>query len=84
MKCNAKVMLTSASLLVALAAVGYWAAPQFRSEILGLIPFASLLICPLSMAVMMWLMNRRDHRHDSPSPSPSDREITRSARHLRH
>ena len=50
---NAKVMVTMATGLVALAALGYWALPQFRGSLLNFIILACVLICPLSMLFMM-------------------------------
>ncbi|MBS2132243.1 DUF2933 domain-containing protein (plasmid) [Burkholderia thailandensis] len=68
MKCNLKTMLKTAALLATALAIGYWAVPGYRATILGLIPVAAVLICPLSMLVMMWLMQRRDDPHNRSDP----------------
>ncbi|MDE2289938.1 MAG: DUF2933 domain-containing protein [Burkholderiales bacterium] len=72
-----KMMLKVAAMLVALAVIGYWALPQYRSLILGAIPIAATLLCPLSMVAAMWLMRRGE---DEPrnSSSPPARPDTRS------
>ena len=79
MKCNMKIMLKAAAVLVALAVIGYWALPQYRSLILGAIPVAATLLCPLSMVAAMWLM-RRSEGEPRNSSSPPARADTRSAK----
>ena len=73
MKCNLKTMLRIAAPLMAVLAIGYWAVPGYRAAILGLIPFATALLCPISMFIMMWFMHRREEPHNrSDAPATSD------------
>jgi multisubunit Na+/H+ antiporter MnhG subunit len=53
MKCNTKTLVTTASALALVLALGYWALPQFRGSLAPLILVACMLVCPLSMLFMM-------------------------------
>ncbi len=68
MKCNTKIMLKAAAGLVMLAVIGYWALPQYRTLILGLVPITGTLLCPLSMVAAMWLMRRQDEPCTASAP----------------
>ena len=60
MKCNVKFLLKIAGGLAALLAVGYWALPEYRTEIVALAPLFVAVLCPLSMLMMVWFMQRPD------------------------
>ncbi len=58
MKCNLKYLFKVACALAAVLAIAYWALPQYRAEILALAPFSAVMLCPLSMLLMVWFMQR--------------------------
>ncbi|SOE68294.1 Protein of unknown function [Burkholderia sp. OK233] len=60
MKCNAKFLLKIAGALAAVLAVLYWALPEYHAEILALAPLSLAVLCPLSMLMMMWFIQRPD------------------------
>ncbi|MFM0157688.1 DUF2933 domain-containing protein [Paraburkholderia sediminicola] len=60
MKCNAKFLLKIAGALATVLAVLYWALPEYHAEILALAPLSLAALCPLSMLMMMWFIQRPD------------------------
>jgi hypothetical protein len=68
MKCNVKTMLKVAAVLAAFLATGYWVLPSYRAVILSLAPFSVVLLCPLSMLLMMWFMQRPDEARSGSAP----------------
>ena len=60
MKCNMKFLLKIAGALAAVVALAYWALPGYHAEILALMPLSVVVLCPLSMLMMMWAMQRQN------------------------
>ena len=58
MSCNLKTMLKVLAALLLMAAAAYVLLPQLRPVVLGALPFAFFLLCPLSMLLGMGLMAR--------------------------
>jgi hypothetical protein len=58
MKCNMKYLFKVAGAVVAVLAIAYVALPQFHAEILAVAPLAAVMLCPLSMLLMVWFMQR--------------------------
>ncbi len=56
MKCNLKVMLSVAALIAAAAGFAYLTFEEARAGILASLPILAVLLCPISMLVMMKLM----------------------------
>ena len=59
MSCNLKTMLKVLVALLLVAAAAYALLPQFRPLVLGALPFAFFLICPISMLLGMSLMGKQ-------------------------
>ncbi|CAN7724214.1 DUF2933 domain-containing protein [Caballeronia sp. LjRoot34] len=71
MKCNMKYLFRVAGALAAVLAIAYWALPQYRAGILALAPFAAVMLCPLSMLLMMWFMQRPVESDSTAAPQAS-------------
>ncbi|MFL9875952.1 DUF2933 domain-containing protein [Paraburkholderia megapolitana] len=71
MKCNMKFLLKIAGALAAVVALAYWALPGYHAEILALMPLSVVVLCPLSMMMMMWAMQRHDESANPALPPPA-------------
>ncbi len=68
MRCDMKTMFRTAGVIGLVAVIGYFAVPGARAFIVASAPVLIALICPVSMVVMMFMMNR------SPAKTSESRE----------
>lgn len=59
MKCDTNTMLKTAAGLAAVAGVIYFAVPAAQAFVLASAPILIALICPISMLIMMKMMNSK-------------------------
>ena len=83
MKCNVKFLLKIAGALAAVLAVAYWALPAYHAEILALTPLSVVVLCPLSMVMMVWFMQRPDKSTSSILP-PANQVLSSGQRRTNH
>ncbi len=81
MKCNAKFLLKIAGALAVVLAVAYWALPEYRAAILALAPLSVVALCPLSMLMMMWFMQRPDESASRVLP-PANQALSSEQRRI--
>ncbi len=80
MKCNTNTMLKTAAGLAVMAGVVYLAVPTAQAFVLASAPILIALICPISMLIMMKMMNSNGAEVRSVTDkSPSDAKAPDSA-----
>lgn len=85
MKCNSRIMLTTALALALAAVVVYFAFPAARAFIVGSAPVLIALACPVSMLLMMKAMNGNQKVPNTPTdervaPAAGDLDSTAARR----
>lgn len=75
MRCNVKTMLRTAGVIGLVAVIGYFAVPEARAFIVASAPVLIALICPVSMVVMMQMMNgsgsKATESREAAAPEPA-------------
>ncbi|MEO7854240.1 MAG: DUF2933 domain-containing protein [Rubrivivax sp.] len=75
MSCSVKTMLRTAGAIGLVAVIGYLAVPEARAFIVASAPVLIALICPVSMIVMMLMMNSSKSKQAEPgkaaAPEPA-------------
>ncbi len=75
MRCDVKTMLRTAGMIGLVAVIGYFAVPEARAFIVASAPVLIALICPVSMIVMMLMMNRPQAKtgqsREAAAPAPA-------------
>lgn len=75
MQCDVKTMLRAAGVIGLVAVTGYFAVPEARAFIVASAPVLIALICPVSMMVMMLMMNRHQAKksegQEAAAPEPA-------------
>ncbi len=73
MRCDMKTMLRTAGVMGLVAVIAYFAVPEARAFIVASAPVLIALICPVSMVVMMLMMNRsRSKQGESRESGPPE------------
>ncbi len=75
MRCDMKTMLRTAGVMGLVAVIAYFAVPEARAFIVASAPVLIALICPVSMIVMMLMMNgsrsKQGESRESAAPEPA-------------